>query len=138
MYSPIGAQGFDNFVLAKVKPKMFYVMEAVGVSFYPFYANVYYFSHHNTKPTICICENKSADQLCSNCTADQRLCFRSIDSTIPHLLKSNISSFQLASMAVQPGVCQTWSESKIVGFLLRWLIYSYSLCCFFCLYTSSH
>ena len=22
------------------------------------------------------CENKGADQLCSNCTADQRLCFR--------------------------------------------------------------
>ena len=25
------------------------------------------------KPTICICENKGADQLCSNCEADQRL-----------------------------------------------------------------
>ena len=23
-----------------------------------------------------LCENKDADQLCSNCTADQRLCFR--------------------------------------------------------------
>ena len=29
------------------------------------------------KPDFCICENKGADQLCSNCTADhQRLCFR--------------------------------------------------------------
>ena len=28
------------------------------------------------KPTICICENKGADQLRSNCEADQRLCFR--------------------------------------------------------------
>ena len=27
------------------------------------------------KATICICENKAADQLCSNCTADQRLYF---------------------------------------------------------------
>ena len=28
------------------------------------------------KPTICIGENKGADQLRSNCEADQRLCFR--------------------------------------------------------------
>ena len=45
------------------------------------------------KPTICICENNGADQLCSNCTADQRLCFRYTDSTIPIPLKSEISSF---------------------------------------------
>ena len=28
------------------------------------------------KPDFCICENKAADQLCGNRTADQRLCFR--------------------------------------------------------------
>ena len=28
------------------------------------------------KPLICIGINKVADQLCSNCTADQRFCFR--------------------------------------------------------------
>ena len=44
------------------------------------------------KPTICIEENKGADQLRSNCEADQRLCFRYSDSTIPLLLKSKISS----------------------------------------------
>ena len=38
------------------------------------------------KPTICIGENKGADQLRSNCEADQRLCFRYSDSTIPPLL----------------------------------------------------
>ena len=32
------------------------------------------------KPAICMGKNKGADQLCSNCTADQRLCFRYIDS----------------------------------------------------------
>ena len=26
------------------------------------------------KPAFCICENKAADQLRSNCAADQRLC----------------------------------------------------------------
>ena len=38
------------------------------------------------KPDFCLCENKGADQLCSNCTADQRLCFCYSDSTILHLL----------------------------------------------------
>ena len=37
------------------------------------------------KPAFCICENKDTDQLCGNRTADQRLCFRYIDSTIPLL-----------------------------------------------------
>ena len=45
------------------------------------------------KPTICIGENKDADQLRGNCEADQRLCFRYSDSTIPVLLKSEISRF---------------------------------------------
>ena len=37
------------------------------------------------KPTFCICENKEADQLRGNREADQRLCFRYTDSTIPLL-----------------------------------------------------
>ena len=44
------------------------------------------------KPTICIGENKDADQLRGNREADQRLCFRYSDSTILLLLKSEISS----------------------------------------------
>ena len=39
------------------------------------------------KPTICICENKDADQLRDNREADQRLCFHHSDSTIPLPLK---------------------------------------------------
>ena len=35
------------------------------------------------KPTICIGENKDADQLRGNREADQRLCFRYSDGTIP-------------------------------------------------------
>ena len=45
------------------------------------------------KPTICLCENKGADQLRGNREADQRLCFRYSDSTIPLLLKFEISIF---------------------------------------------
>ena len=44
------------------------------------------------KPEFCLCENKGADQLRGNREADQRLCFRHSDSTIPLLLKSEISS----------------------------------------------
>ena len=53
------------------------------------------------KPVICICENKGADQLCSNCTADQRLCFRYIDTTIPLLPKSEISSLKIYPAELQ-------------------------------------
>ena len=35
-----------------------------------------------------ICENKGADRLRSNHAADQRLCFRYMDSTIPLLPKN--------------------------------------------------
>ena len=68
------------------------------------------------KPTICIGENKDADQLRGDCEADHRLCFRYSDSTIPLLLKSEISSFQLFSVLVQGGLCQTWSETTLLVF----------------------
>ena len=45
------------------------------------------------KPTTCIGENKGADQLRGNREADQRLCFRYSDSTIPPLLTSKVLSF---------------------------------------------
>ena len=57
-------------------------------------------------------KTKDADQLRSNCAADQRLCFRHTDSTIPLLPKSEISS-----VPVQPGLCRTWSETPKTGFL---------------------
>ena len=44
------------------------------------------------KPAFCICENKDANQLRGNREADQRLCFRYTDSTIPLLPIYEISS----------------------------------------------
>ena len=44
------------------------------------------------KTNVCICENKDADQLRGNREADQRLCFRYMDSTIPLLPISEITS----------------------------------------------
>ena len=37
--------------------------------------NLYQLNSVMRKPDICLCENKGADQLCSNCEADRRLCF---------------------------------------------------------------
>ena len=78
------------------------------------------------KPTICICENKGAEQLRVNREADQRLCFRYTDIISPLLLKSKISSFEPkissfepASVTVQPGLCHAWLEPHIVGFLMH-------------------
>ena len=56
------------------------------------YQRKYQISHCMRKPTICIGENKGADQLRSNCEADQRLCFHYTDSSVPLLYKSKISS----------------------------------------------
>ena len=71
------------------------------------------------KPAFCICENKDADQLRGNREADQRLCFRYIDRTIPLLPKSEISSLWPSSVAVQPGLCRARSETPKTGFLKR-------------------
>ena len=60
-------------------------------------------SRNVRKPDFRICENKDADQLRGHREADQRLCFRYMYSTIPLLSKSEISSLQPSSVAVQPG-----------------------------------
>ena len=74
--------------------------------------------HHKTQkqmslvtrqPPFCKCENKGADQQCGNRTADQRLCFRFIDSTIPLPTKSIFKP-----LAVFCG-CTAWFVSNLVG-----------------------
>ena len=80
------------------------------------------------KPDFCLCENKDADQLRSNCEADQRLCFRYTDGTISLLLKSEISGFSPASVTVQVGLCRSWSETPKTGFLMSRLIYTIIPC----------
>ena len=44
------------------------------------------------KPAFCIYKNKDADQLPGNREADQRLCFRYIDSTIPLLANTKLQT----------------------------------------------
>ena len=74
------------------------------------------------KPTFHICENKGADQLHGYWTADLGLCFRNIDSIIPLLPKAKISNLLPSSVAVQPGLCQSWSETPKTGFIATCII----------------
>ena len=64
-------------------------------------------------------KNKDADQLRGNREADQRLCFRYTDSTFPPLLIPKFSRFWVSSVTVQAGLCWTWSETQIVGFVMH-------------------
>ena len=85
---------FHRFIKT-LHQKCKYNAMATSIKMYPFcqITSMRYLSRLVGKPTICICENKGADQLRSNCEADQLLCFRYSESTIPLLLKSEISSF---------------------------------------------
>ena len=63
--------------------------------------------YNSRKPAFLICKNTVADQVYGNRAANQRLCFRYIDSTIPLLPKSEISSLLPSSVALQSCLCRT-------------------------------
>ena len=67
------------------------------------------------KPTICMGENKDADQLRGNREADQRLCFRYTDSTFPPLLKPKI--FKILGFFCD---CTGWFVLDLVGIPNCW------------------
>ena len=87
--SPISTNG----TLAQIKSdrKVCHIFSSLGKG--ELSSTKFELSHPMGKKTICICEIKNADQLRGYREADQRLCFRYTDSTIPLLLKSEISSF---------------------------------------------
>ena len=68
-------------------------------------------SHCIRKPTKCLGENKGADQLRSNCEADQCLCFRYMDNNFFFLL-SKFQNFQLLAIFCD---CTAWFVSDLVG-----------------------
>ena len=75
------------------------------------------------KPTICICENKGADQLRGYREADQRLCFRYTDSTIPLLSKiQNFLSLAIFCACTARFVSDLFGN-HIVGCPTRRLVY---------------
>ena len=67
------------------------------------------------KTDIYLCENKGADQLCSNCTADQRLCFRYTDVkflfySYPKFQASSLLLWLYRLIFVRPG----WKSQRRV------------------------
>ena len=62
------------------------------------------------KTDICLCENKGADQLRSNCEADQRFCFHYGDSTFPLLIYPKLQASSFFSGTVQASLSWTRSE----------------------------
>ena len=68
------------------------------------------------KTDFCKCKNKDADQLPCDRATDQ-----SIDSTIPLLPISKISSILPSSVVAQTCLRQTWSETLKTCFLTKQL-----------------
>ena len=85
------------------------------------YKNWRLYQPSREKTGFYICKNKDADQLRGNREADQRLCFA---IRIVLSLYYLHPKFQASSVAVQTGLCQTWSETPKTGFLTTRLILS--------------
>ena len=69
------------------------------------------------KPDFCICENRDADLPRCDREADQRLCFRYMDSAIPLLPKSEIQARFLSDLVRNPE--DRFSHNKAHIFLWR-------------------
>ena len=72
---------------------------------------------------------KGADQLLGSRAADERLCFRYIDtcgtySPSSSYLIRNFKPLTISSVALQPSLCRTWSETPNTDFFVTWLILS--------------
>ena len=85
--------------------------------------NQVHLSRPMRKPTICICETKGADQLCSNCEADQRLCFcYNTDSEFFYFLNQSFQPLNIFFACTAQFVSDLFGN-RIVGFLMRRLIF---------------
>ena len=93
---------FTRTSITGVQMSLLYIDARLALSLFirlilkPF-SHMFHFETFATEPRyektgFCVCENKDADQLRDYREADQRLCFRYIDSTIPLLIIYEISS----------------------------------------------
>ena len=71
------------------------------------------------KPTICICENKDADQLRGNREADQRLCFPLLGSY--NTSSSLIQNFKPLAISSS---CTAWFVSDLVRIPNCWFFHA--------------
>ena len=67
--------------------------------------------------------NKGADQPAQPRSLISAFVVRCLDSVIPLLSISEISTFYLASVAAQAGLCLIWSQTPKTGFLVTRLNY---------------
>ena len=76
------------------------------------------------KAAVCIYAKTGTDRdhLRDKRAADQRLCFRYINSVLTALHKSEISSLLSSYVTLEPGLCRTSSESPKTAFLMTRLI----------------
>ena len=79
----------QSFVLVRVRVYNWWLYNNLKVDLFK---TIHTLNKNSGFPAFCICENKDADQLRGDREADQRLCFRYTDSTIPLLPKFEISS----------------------------------------------
>ena len=66
---------------------------------------------------------KGTDQHAHPCSLISAFVFCSLDSILPLISISKISSLHLASVAVQAGSCLTWSQTPKTNFLVTRLIW---------------
>ena len=74
------------------------------------------------KPVFAIWEQQRRRSACESAQSDQRLFVHCLDSIIPLVSISEISSLLLASVAAQAGLSLTWSKTPKTGFLVTRLI----------------
>ena len=70
--------------------------------------------------------NKGTDQPAHPHSLISTFVVRCLDSIISLVSKSEISSLYLASVAVQAGLCLTWSQTPKIGFIVTRIISFYS------------
>ena len=95
------------------------------------------------KPTICLGENKGADQLCSNCEADQRLCFRYSDSQFLFYLNPKFQNSRLQAtglpdhvriaIILKPGPSCSKLTTSLVNVSLKFQTLILQIHCYFLL-----
>ena len=63
------------------------------------------------KPVSAICERQRRRSACASAQSDQPFVVRCLDSILPLVSISAISSLYLASLAAPAGLCRTWSKN---------------------------
>ena len=81
-------------------------------------------SHIMRKPVLPYANNKSADQPAHPCSLISAFVVRCLDSIIPSVSISKISSFYLVPVTGQTGLSLTWSKTPKTGFLVTRLKYT--------------